>query len=160
MLNKNKLTSKEIKQLVKLLKKVKLPAPYPVFIALCKSVPLIAVDLAVMPDKNHLLLTYRKDEFYDGWHLPGSILRSFESVENALKRVARGELGVKVSKPKFVTYFSYFDSREYGIALLFAAKPKSKPTDGKYFLLNHPPKDFLSVQNPEIKYLKKLSLLK
>lgn len=156
----NKLTSKEIKVLVKLLEKVRLPAPYPVFIALCKSVPLIAVDLAVMPDKNHILLTYRKDEFYDGWHLPGSILRSLESVENAFRRVARSELCVKVSRPKFTTYFSYFDNREYGIALLFVAKPKSKPAAGKYFNLDKLPKNFLKVQNQEIDFLKKLYLSK
>ena len=152
---KNKLTDKEIKDLVRLLKKVRLPAPYPVFIALGKSVPLIAVDLALMPDKNHILLTYRKDEFYDNWHIPGSILRSYEPVENALKRVARTELGITILKKKFATYFSYLDNREYGIALLFVVKSKSKPKDGKYFPLNKLPKNFLKVQNPEIEYLRR-----
>jgi len=155
---KNKLTSQEISQLVRLLKKVRLPAPYPVFIALCKSVPLIAVDIALMPDKNHILLTYRKDEFYDSWHLPGVILRTGEPVENALKRAAKNELGISISnaKKKFAHYFSYKDKREYGIALLFAVSSKAKPKDGKYFPLNRLPEKFLEVQQPEIDFLKKL----
>ncbi|HEY4499716.1 MAG TPA: NUDIX domain-containing protein [Candidatus Paceibacterota bacterium] len=151
---KNKLTGAEIKTLVRLLKKVKLPAPYPVFIALCKSVPLIAIDLAVMPDDQHVLLTHRKDEFYDGWHIPGSILRYGEKVEDAFKRVARQELNISISNPSFNYYFVYHGKREFGIALLFTAKPKTKIKIGEYFLLSQMPKNFLEVQIPEINYLK------
>lgn len=152
---KNKLTAKEIKNLVQLLKKVRLPAPYPVFVALAKSVPFIAVDIAVMPDKNRILLTYRKDEFYDGWHIPGSILRYGELVENAYKRVMRKELGMKILKPKFINYFDIlFDSRDKGIALLFVVKSKAKPKIGKYFSLGSLPNNFLRCQRPETQYLK------
>jgi len=156
---KNKLTREEIKDLIRLLKKVKIPAPYPVFVALCKSVPLIAIDLAIMPDKNSVLLTYRKDDFYDGWHLPGTILRYGESVEMAYKRVAREELGISILNPKFVSWFDiFFDPRDKGVALLFMVKPKIKPGIGEYFSLRRMPKKFLRSQWPEIKYLKKLSL--
>ena len=57
---------------------------------------MVAVNLAVMPDKNHVLLTYRKDEFYDSWHIPGSILRYKETPKDALKRVCRKEISVKI----------------------------------------------------------------
>ena len=160
---KNKLTPKEIKNLVRLLKKVKLPAPYPVFVALAKSVPFIAVDIAVMPDKNHILLTYRKDEFYDGWHIPGSILRYGELVENAYKRVMRKELGMKILKPKFINYFDVlFDYHDKGIVLLFAVKLKVKPKIGKYFSLKNLPENFLKCQRSETRYLKnsKIDLFK
>ncbi len=152
---KNKLTLKETENLVRLLKKVKLPAPYPVFIALSKSVPFIAVDLAVMSDKNHILLTYRKDEFYDGWHIPGSILRYGELAKNAYERVMKKELGMKILKPKFIDYFDIlFDSRDKGIALLFVIKPKTKPKVGKYFSLKNLPENFLKCQRLETRYLK------
>ncbi len=155
------LTKTEIKDLVRLLKKVRLPAPYPVFIALCKSVPIIAVDLALMPDKNHILLTYRDDKFYKGWHIPGSILTYQEKPIQALYRMAKKELGLgskDLAGVKFQTYFSYKDTREHGVSLLFTASPKAEPKDGKYFHLNNPPKDFIKVQNQEIKFLKKLFL--
>lgn len=159
-----KLTKTEIKDLVRLLKKVRLPAPYPVFLALCKSVPVVAVDIALMKDKNHLLLTYRDDEFYrDCWHVPGSILTYQEKPIQAFFRVAKKELGLEqkdLSGIKFQTYFSYKDAREDGVTLLFTANSKVKPGVGRYFHLDNLPKNFLKVQNQEIKFLKKLSSLK
>ena len=149
------LTDKEIKQLVGLLKKVRLPAPYPVFVALLGSVPIVAVDLAVMPDKDHILLTYRDDEFYKGWHVPGSILRYAETTQDAWKRVATKELGMNIGSATFLAYFNYKDHRESGVTLLFTARPKGNPTDGEYFAFNKLPKDFLKAQQFEIDYLKK-----
>lgn len=150
---KNKLTDKEIKDLVRLLKKVRLPAPYPVFLALCKSVPMVAVDLAVMPDSRQILLTYRKDDFYDNWHIPGSILRYDEAPEKAVKRVSIKELGIKISNLEFVNFFCESDQRGYEVILLFRAKPVGNPSKGKYFYLDNLPKKFLKIQQPEIKFL-------
>lgn len=158
--NKSKLTPKEIKDLVRLLKKVRLPAPYPVFVALCKSVPLVAVDIALMKDKNNLLLTYRDDEFYKGWHVPGSILLFQEEPLQAFYRMAKKELGLKpkdLAEVKFQTYFNYNDARESGVALLFTASSKVQPKGGKYFHLDNFPEDFLKVQKKEIEYLKKIA---
>src|SRR3989344_6415818 len=159
MKKNNKLTKVETEELVKLLKKVRLPAPYSVFVALCKSVPVIAVDIALMKDKNNIFLTYRSDKFYKGWHVPGSILTYQEKPIQALYRMAKKELGLEPKDllgVKFQTYFAYKDVRESGISLFFTASSKVKPKDGKYFPLNNPPKDFLKVQNQEINYLKKL----
>lgn len=151
---KTKLTVNETKQLVRLLGKVRLPAPYPIFVALLKSVPIIAIDLAVMPDDNHILLTYREDDFYKGWHVPGSILCFHDSIIAAWKRVAIQELGMKIIKAEFLTYFNYKDNRETGVTLLFVAKPKGKTKKGTYFSLNNIPKDFVREQLPEINFLK------
>lgn len=154
-----KLSTKKEKYLIKLLKKIKLPAPYPVFLALCKSVPIIAVDIALIKEKNRLLLTYRDDESYKGWHIPGSILTYQEKPIQAFYRVAKKELGLKLkdlAKIKFQTYFSYRDPRENGIVLLFTASSKAEPKDGKYFHLDNLPKDLLKEQIQETKYLKDL----
>ena len=150
------LTSKEINTLVRLLPKLRWPLPYPVFVALCKSVPLISIDLAIMPDSKHLLLTYRKDEFYDNWHIPGMILRQNEPVHAKLKRVAMGELGIGTSNMRFAGYSEYWDVRHYGIGLLFVAQPVGTPRDGEYFYINRLPKKFLCSQAPEIKLLREL----
>src|SRR3989338_255445 len=106
MNKKSTLTSREIGQLVRLLRKVKLPAPYPVFIALCKSVPMVAINLAVLDKDNRILLIYRTDDFYDNWHIPGSILRYGETPLDAIGRVCTKELSsIKITKPKFINYF-------------------------------------------------------
>lgn len=153
----NKLIKSEEKELIRLLGKVKLPAPYPVFIALCKSVPVVAVDIALMKNKNQLLLTYRDDEFYKGWHVPGSILLYGEDPITAFYRAAKKELGLApkdLLKIKFQTYISYADVRESGIVLLFTATSRAEPKDGKYFNLNNLPEDFLKVQLEGIKALR------
>ncbi len=148
---KNKLSKKEEADLVRLLGKVRLPASYPVFKALCKSVPMIAIDIAVMPDKDHVLLTYRDDEFFRGWHIPGSILLYKETIDHAIQRVIKSELKIKVTKPKFLNYFSYGANREHGVALLFIAEPKGylSVKDGKVFPLSKVPKELLKVHVPE-----------
>lgn len=152
-----KLSAKEEKDLIKLLKKVKLPAPYSVFRALCKSVPMVAVNLAVMPDDQHLLLTHRKDEFYDGWHIPGSILRYKENPKSVLKRVSHQEVGMKIKSPQFINYFMENDKRGQELVLLFVARPIGNPKIGTYFKLNHLPKDLLKEQIQEIRLLKGLA---
>ena len=155
----SQLTDGEIKQLVGLLKKVQLPAPYPVFVALLKSVPVVPVDIAIMPDKNHILLTSRNDEFYKGWHVPGSILLYKEKLGHCAMRVAVQEL-VLLSKDlkhlRFETHFEYFDTREHGITMFFTAQAKKKSRAGTYFPLDKIPKNFLKEQLVEINYLKNL----
>lgn len=156
MQKKSTLTKKEISILIGLLLKLRWPVPYPIFIALCKSVPLIAIDLAVMPDPHHLLLTYRKDEFYDNWHIPGMVLRFNDRVLNRLKRVAKDELDIRISKIRFIGYYEYRDVRTRGIGLLFIARPIGMPCSGEYFHINRLPKKFLYSQMSGIKLLRNL----
>ncbi|MEK9175436.1 MAG: hypothetical protein AAB795_02465, partial [Patescibacteria group bacterium] len=61
--------------------------------------------MAIMPDPDHILLAYRDDDFYKGWHIPGSILRYGDSILKAQNRIALGELGLTVSRVRFSTYF-------------------------------------------------------
>lgn len=156
MAMKSKLSNKEIKDLVRLLKKVRLPAPYPVFIALCKSVPMVAVNLAVMPDKNRILLTYRKDDFYDNWHIPGSILHYKELPADAINRVSQKELSLKISKPRFVGCLNEYDRRGHEIVLIYVARPLGKLKVGEYFALDKIPKNLIKEQRQEVEYLKKV----
>ena len=154
MKSENNLSPEEINNLVELLKKVRLPAPYPVFLALYKSVTMAVVNLAIMPNKKSILLTRRKDEFFDNWHLPGSILLTGESPEETAKRVARKELGIAITDLRFAHYFHDNTVRGSEVDLLFIAKPKGEPNNGQYFGLDEIPKDLIEFQNKQIKYLK------
>lgn len=155
IMSRKKLTPKEIKVMVQLLKKAYSPFPYTVFIALCKIVPMIAIDVAIMLDKNRVLLTHRKDDFYNGWHIPGSILRYKESPNDAIKRVCQKELSLKISKPCFASFFNIHDIRGHVITLLYTARPINKPKQGLYFKVGEPPRGFLMVQKKEFEYLNK-----
>ena len=156
--NKEALSEQETQTLVSLLGKVKLPAPYLIFKALCKSVPLVAINIALMPDDDHILLTYRKDEFYDHWHIPGSILLTGEHPEKeAIPRVGKKELGIEIKNFQFMYYFNEFCLREHGIALLFKVNAHQyAPNDGTYFHLDELPTRFLEEQRQEIEFLKSL----
>jgi ADP-ribose pyrophosphatase YjhB (NUDIX family) len=152
----SKLNRKEIQELVRLLKKVHIPAPYPVFLALCKVLPIVAVDIAYMKDENHILLTHRHDEFYNNWHIPGSILWYKEKPEHTLQRIAFKELGIKIKKGEFVGYNNEFTPREQSIALLFRVTSRTKPKHGTFFHIDHLPKGFLNKQLPEIRQIRRL----
>lgn len=155
MSKKNILSLSKTTELIRLLGKVKLPTTYPIFIALCKSVPMVAVNLALFDQKGRILLIYRTDEFYDNWHIPGSILRYNETPHDAISRVRTEELAyVKIKKPKFVTYFVEHDSRGHELVLLFVARIINKPKKGEFFKLDAMPKRFLRIQQKEINTLK------
>lgn len=152
---KKKLTEKEIRQFINLLKRIRLPAPYPIFIALAKSLTLVAIDVAVMPDNKHILLAHRTDAWYDNWHIPGAILLSGENPKDAALRVARAELGLAPKSFEFVHYFFEQTVRGDEIVLLFRIVPDRKPPEGKYFSLRKMPTGFLEEQREEIDYLRK-----
>jgi ADP-ribose pyrophosphatase YjhB (NUDIX family) len=60
-------------------------------------VPRICVDLLVKNDKGQVLLTQRTIEPYiNHWHFPGGRIKFRESIEDAAKRIAKGELGLNV----------------------------------------------------------------
>lgn len=61
-------------------------------------VPRICVDLLVKNPTGHILLTQRTIEPYVGhWHFPGGRIKFRESIEDAVKRIGKSELGVDLS---------------------------------------------------------------
>lgn len=56
-------------------------------------VPRICVDLLIKNTKGEILLTKRDIEPYkDHWHLPGGRIKFRETIEDAIHRIAKGEL--------------------------------------------------------------------
>ena len=61
-------------------------------------VPRICVDLLVKNSKGQVLLTKRTIEPYiSHWHFPGGRIKFRESIHDAVKRIAKGELGIELS---------------------------------------------------------------
>lgn len=130
------LSQKEIKHLVSLIKKIDNPhegLPQPVFDILIKTVPFVACEL-VVADKKGILLTWREDKLWRGWHFPGGLLRYRERFEERIEQVAWKEFGVNVSSWKFL--FPKDGSqgkRGHVVSLVFLCRTLMTPKSGKFF---------------------------
>src|SRR5438270_292510 len=70
--------------------------PEPVFDFLCRVTAIVNVDLLIRNERGHTLLTWRQDELYRGWHVPGGVVRFKERMSDRIAAVARTELGATV----------------------------------------------------------------
>jgi len=70
--------------------------PQPVFDLLCRLTPMLNVDLLIRNERGETLLTWRHDELYLGWHIPGGVVRFKEQMADRVAAVAKAELGVSV----------------------------------------------------------------
>lgn len=94
------LTELEEKSLVDLLRRVQWPVKSDIFKAIANKLVTTPIELAVLDSDNRVLMFYRKDDEYDGCHLPGTVLRDNENVLTAIKRLLQSEVvGGKVTPP-------------------------------------------------------------
>lgn len=130
------LTQKETKQLVSLIKKIDKPhegLPQPVFDALINTVPFVACELVLINSRG-ILLTWRNDKLWTGWHFPGGLLRFRERFEERIERVAWNELGVDIINSKFLYAKDCSQGkRGHVVSLVFLCKTAMAPKKGKFF---------------------------
>ena len=99
------LTKKEQKELVRLMNKLSFPAPLSVFEAWCRIFGTVCAEIAVIKNKDknpEIFLTYRKDKFFKGWHIPGRVCIPTEKISNTLRRVYEEEIKMSIAKQKFL----------------------------------------------------------
>ncbi|MBI4094201.1 MAG: NUDIX hydrolase [Candidatus Liptonbacteria bacterium] len=86
--------------LAQLMRAARWPLVPPVFGALVSMAVSVPLELCVMDKKGRVLTFYRKDSEYDGHHMPGTVLRDNENVEQALNRLVTSEVvGGEISDP-------------------------------------------------------------
>lgn len=74
-------------------------------------VPRLCVDLVIRSPRG-VILTLRKHYAWHGqWHIPGGTVYYEETIEEAIRRVANEEIGVRVDIPKFLGYLEYPSER-------------------------------------------------
>jgi 8-oxo-dGTP diphosphatase len=105
---------------------------------------------AVIIKKSRILLVKRRFEPYKGfWVVPGGFVEEGETVEQAARREAFEETGLKVKLVKFVGVYSdpKRDTKRGTIAVAFIAKPlsgkiggDSEVEDVRWFRLDELPK--------------------
>lgn len=108
--------------------------PDEVFHLVTRLTPMTNVDLLIQNERRETLLTWRDDELYRGWHIPGGIIRYKERMADRVAEVARLELGAAVSikgGPVAVNEVIHTNRRVRGhfIAFLFACELTSGPDE-------------------------------
>jgi len=150
--------------------------PDEVFAFISRLTPLVNVDLLIRrPTRTHgsaVLLTWRHDEFYTGWHVPGGILRFKEAWIARLNAVANLELGSSVAgNPSLVGVFEmmaperstrgHFNSLLYACDLTTPPDPNracrelSTPRHGEWAWFPSVPANFLPQQSAYISILER-----
>lgn len=77
------------------------------FRTIYSKVPRLTVEIIVKSEKG-ILLTLRDIEPYkDMWHLPGGTVYFNERLADAVRRVAKKELGITVTDSKFIDFIEY-----------------------------------------------------
>lgn len=68
-----------------------------VFHLVSSLIPIINVDLLIRNEFDHILLSWRDDEYAGkGWHVPGGVVRHKESLEERIINTSIEEIGVVV----------------------------------------------------------------
>jgi ADP-ribose pyrophosphatase YjhB (NUDIX family) len=63
---------------------------------ICNNVPIACVDLAIHTESGLLLSRRAIEPNYGDWHMPGGRIRHRETVEEAIRRIAREEVNAEV----------------------------------------------------------------
>ncbi len=71
--------------------------PQPLFLLVSALVPLPNIDLLVVNEENQILLSRRKDAYFqESWHIPGGCMRFGEDFPARIRETAVRELGSEV----------------------------------------------------------------
>jgi colanic acid biosynthesis protein WcaH len=99
--------------------------PDDIFYFVSHVTPLLNVDLLIKDKTGRTLLTWRDDEYAGkGWHIPGSIVRFKETLEQRVLKCAEQELNTVVTfdpKPISIEQFIVpeLDNRAHHISFLY-----------------------------------------
>ena len=115
------------------------------FKSIYTKVPRLCVELIIIQG-GKILLTKRSIEPFNGlWHIPGKGVLYREKIKEAIDRVAKEELGIRVYQEKFLGYVEYLnDGFRHSVSLAFKCKIKG----------NQQPK--ILEQTDEIKFFNKI----
>jgi ADP-ribose pyrophosphatase YjhB (NUDIX family) len=94
------------------------------FDSIFSKVPRLCVDLIITEGKK-VLLTKRSISPYKGlWHLPGGGVLHEETIKEALFRIAKSELGIKIVPGRLLGYMEFLreEKDKHSVSLTFNCK--------------------------------------
>ena len=165
--------SREAKEAVTLLRKLEDGAreglPQELFLLVSALVPMPNVDLLVVNERNQLLLSRRRDPYYqNSWHIPGGCLRFEEELLDRVHATAIRELGfdVQVQEPPLAVRNvirganprqEFPNERGHNVAILYQCTlpreytidngDKTEADDGYLKWFDTLPPDFMEIQH-------------
>lgn len=152
------LTQEEWVQWTNLTKRIKFingKIPLEAFYAFCESFISPVVDVIpyrVVNNEIEILLIYRKDKYYDGFHIPGSIIVPGKTSDETLDIVIGKELGNKadIGGKHFIKILNTmkgsgvgFDERGQDLKLLYACEVRGEVLEGDWFSKNNLPTNII-----------------
>lgn len=158
------LTEDKVNELVELLKGVGYKrSGTRIFEAMWPIFPLICSEQAVVrlfDNVPHVLLWYRKDRHFRGWHMPGGYLLRGENDWEWCERVLRKEVGLVLKTLELIRRFNVRPRTAKGeepthlIANFFLCTVEGESTKGRFFPLDHLPKGVLRQHKIYIQHLR------
>lgn len=160
-------TKEAIKFLEKQIKNPSQGLPEDIFLFTSKITPMVNVDLLIKDERGRTILSWRDDNLYKGWHVPGGIIRFKEKMETRLIKVSKEEIGVVVKfnpVPIAINQIMWKKNiRGHFISILYKCflpssfipknKGLSKKDQGYLEWHDSCPKNLLKVQNIYKKYI-------
>lgn len=132
------------------------------FKSIYSQVPRLCVDVVIKTSEG-VLLTLRNNKPKGFWHIPGGTVLLDESVEQAVVRVAKEELGVKVKVVKFLGIIDFYKNKSiagHPISVAYQVNViggkislDNQSSEAKYFRIS--PKNMLKEQKIFINALTK-----
>lgn len=136
---------------------------------LVKKFITVPVELCILDDQNRVLLVYRKDREFDGYHMPGSVVNDWETVDEALARLVQSEIvndiGIEITEPKSIGWIDSPRevgpaevSTRHGVCLLHVARycGNFEPKDGVgFYAFDAVPNNVLGCHKYLIPFFKK-----
>jgi ADP-ribose pyrophosphatase YjhB (NUDIX family) len=97
----------EKKELARLLEKVdNVQIRGEIWHQLVKKFITVPIELCIVDSNNKVFMVYRKDREFDGYHIPGTVINDWETVDQACARLVNGEVlrdaGFSITKPESV----------------------------------------------------------
>jgi colanic acid biosynthesis protein WcaH len=84
------------------------------FIQIIKHTPLVSIDLVLQNESGEILLGLRRNRpAQNYWFVPGGRIQKDECIQNALARIARGELGIITGKGRLLGAFDHLYNENY-----------------------------------------------
>ena len=135
------LTKEETVVLADLLWKMEWPLSSDVFHALMAKAVSVPIELCVLNNKGEVLMFYRKDPEYDGYNMPGTVLRDTDTVDVALKRLVEKEVRAEITTPIAIGWMELprgigwgMDPARHEISLIHVSHLVGEYTgEGKFF---------------------------
>ena len=104
-----KLTTEENAELARLIRMIEWPTDLEVFYALCEKTVMSSIELAILQYRYRspvpeILLIERHDPYFDGWHMPGSIVYPGRNAKKTISLILKREAGVEATHntPRFI----------------------------------------------------------